>query len=246
MKDYPHNDAYRPDIDGLRAFAVLAVVIFHAFPGALKGGFIGVDIFFVISGYLISGIILRDLREGVFTFRHFYARRIRRIFPALTVVLASAMLFGYLALLPDEYESLGRHVCGGAAFVANLVLWGEAGYFDAAARAKPLLHLWSLGIEEQFYIFFPLLLWCCAKRHLRPAAVILFLGFLSFCDNLYVRGIDSTQLFYSPLTRVWELLAGAALIAVMRQSSARAAWFRLDALCGRLLRDAPQENDGRT
>ena len=144
--------AYRPDIDGLRAIAVLCVLVFHAFPKHLKGGFIGVDIFFVISGYLISGIILNDLERKQFSFRQFYIRRIRRIFPVLATVLFSCLVFGWLALTADELNQLGKHIAAGAGFISNLVLWSEAGYFDNSAETKPLLHLWSLGIEEQFYL----------------------------------------------------------------------------------------------
>ena len=156
----PHlsHPKYRADIDGLRAIAVLAVVIFHAFPSALRGGFIGVDIFFVISGFLISTIIYENVRNETFSFRDFYSRRIRRIFPALLVVITATFLFGFFILSPDEFSALGKLVAAGIGFVANLVLWSEAGYFDAATETKPLLHLWSLGIEEQFYIIWPLLL----------------------------------------------------------------------------------------
>ena len=142
---------YRKYIDGLRAIAVLLVVGFHAFPKSLPGGFIGVDVFFVISGYLISTIILTDLRQGDFSFKHFYARRIRRILPALLTVLSACLIFGWFALLSDEYQLLGKHTAGGAFFISNILLWSETGYFDTAAELKPLLHLWSLGIEEQFY-----------------------------------------------------------------------------------------------
>ncbi|RPH39749.1 MAG: acyltransferase, partial [Desulfobulbaceae bacterium] len=149
---------YRPDIDGLRAIAVTLVLIFHAFPESLPGGFVGVDVFFVISGYLISGLIFADLQKERFSFADFYARRIRRIFPALILVLTVSSLLGWFLLLPDEYSQLGKHVAGGAGFVSNFVLLGEAGYFDSEAELKPLLHLWSLGIEEQFYFIWPVLL----------------------------------------------------------------------------------------
>ena len=139
---------YRPDIDGLRALAVLLVVGFHAFPTLLPGGFIGVDLFFVISGYLISSILYQGLSSQNFSFLTFYGRRIRRIFPALIVVLLSCYAFGWFALFADEYALLGKHMAGGAGFVANYLLWFEASYFDSAADSKPLLHLWSLGIEE--------------------------------------------------------------------------------------------------
>ena len=237
--------AYRPDIDGLRAFAVLAVVVYHAFPRTLPSGFIGVDVFFVISGYLISGIILNDLQQGTFSLWNFYSRRIRRIFPALIVVLAAALIFGWFALFPDEYRALGKHVFGGAGFISNFLLWREAGYFDVAAKAKPLLHLWSLGIEEQFYIVFPLLLWCCAKKHFRTATVIIILCLLSFLDNMYCMS-DRTVNFYNPLARAWELLAGAALCTAMRQPSINVVLFKLDALAGKILYDKEQENDGQS
>ena len=145
------------------ATAVTAVVAFHASPHAVPGGFVGVDIFLVISGYLISGIIFSRLREGTFSFAEFYARRINRIFPALAVVLIAASLFGWFALLADEYEQLGKHIAASAAFISNFVFWLEAGYFDTSAELKPLLHIWSLGIEEQFYLVWPLLVFIAGR-----------------------------------------------------------------------------------
>ena len=141
---------YRPDIDGLRGLAVLLVVIFHAFPSLFPGGFIGVDIFFVISGFLITTIIYDNLKLNSFSFMEFYARRIKRIFPALLIVLISAHIFGWFYLSTGEYKQLGKHIAGGSGFISNLILWDESGYFDNAAETKPLLHLWSLGVEEQF------------------------------------------------------------------------------------------------
>src|SRR5215471_8741221 len=143
---------YRPDVDGLRALAVLAVILFHAFPKVLPGGFAGVDIFFVISGYLITQIILSDLEKQQFTLANFYARRIRRIFPALILILIVSIVAAWYLLAPDELNSFFKNVSASALFSANLMLFSETGYFDVAARAKPLLHLWSLGIEEQFYL----------------------------------------------------------------------------------------------
>jgi len=150
---------YRPDIDGLRAIAVLSVVAFHAFPSWMKGGFIGVDVFFVISGFLISTIIFENLDKGTFSFSEFYARRIKRIYPALLIVLTASIVFGWFSLLADEYKQLGKHTMAATGFISNFVLWSEAGYFDNSAETKPLLHLWSLGIEEQFYFIWPLLCW---------------------------------------------------------------------------------------
>ena len=154
---------HRNDIDGLRGVAIVAVVAFHALPRMVTGGFVGVDVFFVISGYLISRIIIENLRDGSFRFSDFYARRIRRIFPALIVVFAACLVLGWFALLSDEYRLLGRHIAAGTGFVSNIFYWGEAGYFDKSADVKPLLHLWSLSIEEQFYMVWPLLVWLAWK-----------------------------------------------------------------------------------
>src|SRR5260221_3072358 len=140
------HPSYRADIDGLRAIAVLSVVACHAFPSLVKGGFIGVDIFFVISGFLISTVILRSLERSSFSFNEFYGRRIRRIFPALLIVLTAVYALGWNLLLADEFKQLGKHIAGGAGFVSNLMFWNESGYFDNAAETKPLLHLWSLGV----------------------------------------------------------------------------------------------------
>ena len=152
----PPRLAHRVDIDGLRGIAVLSVLAVHAFPEQVTGGFIGVDIFFVLSGYLISSIICRSLEAGQFSFLDFYARRVRRIFPALCTVLLACLAFGAVFTLPSEARQLGRHVAASSLFASNIALWLEAGYFDSASEWKPLLHLWSLGIEEQFYIFWPL------------------------------------------------------------------------------------------
>src|SRR5262245_42128968 len=134
--------SYRPDIDGLRAIAVLLVIGFHAFPNQITGGYVGVDIFFVISGFLITGLLLQDLDKNEFSFSGSYARRIRRIFPALITVLVASFAAGWVLLLPHEFRSLGLNIFGGAAFSSNLVLLGETGYFDLSAAQKPLLHLW--------------------------------------------------------------------------------------------------------
>lgn len=202
---------YRPDIDGLRAVAILSVIVFHAFPELAPGGFCGVDIFFVISGYLITGNILRDLNSGNFSFSGFYARRIKRILPAFIVILIACYAFGWFALLPSEYEQLGKHIAGGSIFVSNFILLGEAGYFDIAAVGKPLLHLWSLGIEEQFYITWPLLLVFAWKRKFKLFWLTVSIAGISFLFNVYsVRG-DAIVSFYSPATRYWELLLGGLL-----------------------------------
>ena len=147
---------YRPDIDGLRAIGVSSVVFYHAFPNILRGGFVGVDIFFVISGYLISKIISDNLLHHRFSFVDFYAHRVRRIFPSLLIVLVTTFAVGWVTFSAGEFAQLGKHIAGGAGFISNLLLLNESGYFDVGGEYKPLLNLWSLGIEEQFYIFLPL------------------------------------------------------------------------------------------
>lgn len=211
-----HTANYRPDIDGLRAVAVLAVVGYHFFPEYIPSGFVGVDIFFVISGFLIAGIILDDLAENKFSFRKFYARRIRRLFPALALVLLFTLALGWLFLFPEEFQALGKHVAGGAGFISNILYWRESGYFDADVGTKPLLHLWSLGIEEQFYLFFPTLLFLFWKKGFRGTLVIALLLFASLKYNFYLETEDRTEDFYSPLTRFWELLIGALLASTSR------------------------------
>lgn len=202
---------YRPDIDGLRAFAILPVVIFHAFPKVFRGGFIGVDIFFVISGFLISTIIFENLDKKTFSFTSFYARRIRRIFPSLLLILISSYLFGWWVLFSDEYKQLAKHITAGTAFVSNFILWGESGYFDNSAETKPLLHLWSLGIEEQFYVIWPFLLWVVWKCKFNLILITFAVIFISFCLNIFGIKTDSVGTFFSPQSRLWELASGSLL-----------------------------------
>lgn len=202
---------YRADIDGLRAVAVLSVVAFHASSRLLSGGFVGVDIFFVISGYLISKIILSELKDGTFSFWHFYSRRIRRIFPALILVLASSWAAGYIWLPPSDYESLGKHIVAGAGFVANIGYWLETGYFDTASDLKPLLHLWSLGVEEQFYVVWPLILLASWKLLGNFGRVIVVALVASFAMNVVLIQSDPADAFYLPVSRFWELLVGGGL-----------------------------------
>jgi peptidoglycan/LPS O-acetylase OafA/YrhL len=200
---------YRPDIDGLRAVAVLSVVAFHAFPEVLKGGFIGVDVFFVISGYLISLIIFQGIHEKSFSFASFYARRICRIFPALILVLTVSLVMGWFYLLPDEYEQLGKHTTAGAGFFENFVLRKEAGYFDS--ELKPLLHLWSLSVEEQYYLLYPLIIFVTYRLKLSLLMVISFIFICSLSANVIRIYEHPEGTFYFPYTRFWELLAGAIL-----------------------------------
>src|SRR5438445_10751104 len=215
LTDWPvgssSSDRYRPDIDGLRAIAVMLVVLYHAFPQAMRGGFVGVDIFFVISGFLITGIIARELDQQRFSLAGFYNRRIRRIFPALLVVLCLVLVLGWLWMLPAAYAQLSADVFASAAFFANIALWLQSGYFDIEAAKKPLLHLWSLGIEEQFYLFWPLILMLAARLRLSLLTVSCVIGLASFALNAALIGANPVATFYLPFTRAWELLARAAL-----------------------------------
>lgn len=206
----PHVSAYRADIDGLRAVAVLAVVAFHAFPSRMAGGFVGVDIFFVISGYLISSIIFRSLNEARFSFADFYARRIRRIFPALILVLLTTYGVGLFVMQSDDFRLLTIHIVRSAGFILNFRLIAEAGYFDTAADLKPLLHLWSLSIEEQFYLVWPLVVYFLWKRRINMLAVAAIF-FSSFLFNVFCAQLYPTFDFFSPLTRFWELTVGCGL-----------------------------------
>ena len=206
---------YRGDIDGLRAMAVLAVLAFHAFPGRLTGGFSGVDVFFVISGFLISGDICKRLNAGQFLLLDFYERRIRRIFPALIVVLVPCAVFGWVVLLPDELQQLLAHVATSAAFAQNFRLLAESGYFDSHSALKPLLHLWSLSIEEQFYLLCPLLLMAVRLPRLRLGLVVV-LWLLSSGANVNRVATDPTGTYYLQYTRFWEILAGVALALAPR------------------------------
>lgn len=202
---------YRADIDGLRAVAVLSVIGFHAFPNWIVGGFIGVDIFFVISGFLISTILFGNLQNDSFSYLEFYRRRVRRIFPALVIVLLSCLSLGWLYLLASEYQQIGKHTLGGISFISNLMLWGETGYFNSSAETKPLLHLWSLAIEEQFYIIWPLLLGLVWKRKWNFLVITSVVAFLSFGINLLSFPEHAEAAFYSPLSRFWELMIGGLL-----------------------------------
>ena len=220
MSSYSKADIkYRPDIDGLRAIAVLSVICYHAFPHLIRGGFVGVDIFFVISGFLISSILIANLETNTFSFLAFYRKRINRIFPALILVLIVFLILGWFVLFPSEYEQLGSHVAGGASFISNFLLWYNTGYFDNAAETKPLLHLWSLGIEEQFYIIWPLVLWIAWKRQFNIMTIMIVIALLSFILNIREIKLDSVATFFSPQTRFWELLLGSILAYIGFYSS---------------------------
>jgi peptidoglycan/LPS O-acetylase OafA/YrhL len=204
---------YRADIDGIRAIAVLLVIGFHYLPHFFRGGFVGVDIFFVISGFLISSIIFSELAENKFSFAGFYSRRIIRIFPALLLVLLFFIVLGWFVLLAREYKDLGIHVFGGTVFISNLLLWNEVGYFDPISENKLFLNLWSLGIEEQFYIFWPILMALAWRLRFNILNILLLITLISFATTIYYVFLnhDVPAAFYSPLSRAWELLIGAVL-----------------------------------
>lgn len=211
---------YRPDIDGLRAIAVLSVVIFHFSSSLLPGGFIGVDIFFVISGYLITSIIYRDAELNNFSYLTFYKKRALRIFPALIVVLAACLIYGWFFLFQGEYKILGKHVFGGSFFVSNIILIFETGYFDSSSKLKPLLHLWSLGVEEQFYLIWPVVILTLASKKRTGAIATILILLFSFIYCVYETIHNPSISYYSPLTRFWELMAGAILaISAMKSTT---------------------------
>ena len=218
--------AYRPDIDGLRAVAVLSVVAYHALPWGMPGGFIGVDVFFVISGYLITRLIAADIERQRFSIASFYVRRTKRIFPALFVVLFTTLALGTWLLTPSELGQLGKTIAATAGFVSNFAFWQDTGYFDTAAEMKPLLHTWSLAVEEQFYVLWPLsLLLIHGRRHARGA--LLAIVAVSFAGSCYLTIRHQPTAFFLLPPRVWELLLGAALalgyVPVPRRTWARDA-----------------------
>lgn len=212
---------YQPHIDGIRAIAVSAVMLFHANSSWLPGGFVGVDIFFVISGYLISGVILRQQLSGSFSLFDFYIRRIRRIFPALLVVIIFSFAFAWVLLLPDEMRSFTKSIFSSVLMYSNQQFLSEAGYFENQSHLKPLLHTWSLSIEGQFYLIFPLVLVATIKLTKRPIYFVALLMFISFFYAEKVSHIDSEKSFFYFLARAWELLAGCLVMFMVSQTNKR-------------------------
>lgn len=205
---------YRPDIDGLRAIAVLGVVLHHLSSRLMPGGFVGVDIFFVISGYLITKIIYKDITQSTFSFKEFYERRMRRIFPALFAVVCTVLFVGYFILLPSDYILTLRGAIATTVFSANIIFWKDLarGYFAADAKLNPLLHMWSLGVEEQFYLLFPIILIFLTKyRFINIKQAIAIGGIVSLALAQYFLSEKSVAVFFLLPFRAWELLVGSYL-----------------------------------
>ena len=207
--------SYRPDIDGLRAIAVLSVVGYHCGAPWLRGGFVGVDVFFVISGYLICSIIYKEMQNDSFSIARFYERRFKRIIPALSAVLLFCLVLGALVLSPYEASRLGDSTVATSLSASNFLFVRRTGYFDGTALTNPLLMTWSLAVEEQFYIVFPLLmLFLMKKTKNKKSGLIASFGLLtalSFLCSFYAEFRQPTWNFYLPITRAWELGAGVIL-----------------------------------
>lgn len=212
---------YRREIDGLRAFAVIPVILFHAGIQTFSGGYVGVDIFFVISGFLITSIILSELEKDEFSLLNFYERRARRILPALFVMMAATLIAGYFTLMPDEFKNLGQSVVATTLFSNNILLTLTSGYWDLASEFKPLLHTWSLGVEEQYYFFFPLLLlfmWKSFRTWIPHLLILIFLSSIFLASRLVETSPNFA--FYTLPTRAWEILLGALTALYLRKNPA--------------------------
>jgi peptidoglycan/LPS O-acetylase OafA/YrhL len=225
---------YRKEIDGLRAIAVLLVVVYHGFPNFLKGGFLGVDIFFVLSGFLITGIISTELNTAVFNLRQFYLNRIRRIFPSLLVVMMTFLVAGWFVLRSEEYIQLGNETLAGSFFYSNFLYLSQNNYFDVASDLKPFLHLWSLSIEEQFYLLYPFILLFLnrfSKNRRLQITAISTLALVSFMFCVLIADSPS-RAFFLPMARWWELLLGGVLALSTRKGRINVAHPNLFALGG--------------
>ena len=211
---------YRPAIDGLRALAIVSVILFHFDRAVFGAGFIGVDVFFVISGYLITSILLSDMEAGRFSIARFYQRRIARIFPVFFIVLSATIIAGSMIYSAQDFASLGANAAAAALSLINMKLLFQGTYFKISQDAQPLLHYWSLAVEEQFYVVFPLYLFCVTRLWRRALSINLLLSFISFAICVAVTRYNPTYAFYLFPTRAWELLLGSSLaIAEQRQIS---------------------------
>jgi len=202
---------YRADIDGLRAIAVIPVVLFHAGTPGFDGGYVGVDVFFVISGYLITLLIRSQQERDGFSIAWFYARRIRRIFPALFTVMFFCVIFGWAAMSPSDFQNLGSSIFATSVFLSNVLFWKRTGYFEPAADQQPLIHTWSLAVEEQFYLLFPILMVALAKTGKKLIPVLALLTCISFVASAIFTFFDPVSTFYLSPFRIWELLLGSLL-----------------------------------
>jgi peptidoglycan/LPS O-acetylase OafA/YrhL len=227
---------FRSDINALRAIAIVSVVLFHYEIFGLAGGFAGVDVFFVISGFLITSHIARDLHQGRFSYQSFYVSRLRRIFPALAVMCIACAAWGWVSLaIPRDYLSNARHELYALLFVSNYAFSNERGYFDIASSSKPLLHTWSLSVEGQFYLFLPLFMttvWRFGRKSITAITFLFFLGSLFWC--LYYSQINAADSFYQLSTRTWEFLAGS-LLALMPAIKTNAILSNIGSLLGLIL-----------
>ena len=217
---------YRSDIDGLRALAVVPVVLGHAHVTGFAGGFVGVDVFFVISGFLITTILATEAREGSFSLTRFYERRARRLFPALFAVLIFCAAAAWTRFPAEDLEAFGRSLLATIFFGSNMLFWSETGYFDIAAEQRPLLHTWSLAVEEQFYLLFPLAVWWTTRRMGGRYAAWLWPAMgASFVLSVVWVPTHPSSAFYLVPARAWELLMGSALalglVPALRQQSHR-------------------------
>jgi len=215
----PHSIDYNPYLDGLRGLSVILVVLFHFFPDIFSFGFVGVDIFFLLSGYLITTIIINKIEKKTFSFKEFYRNRARRLFPALIVVLVFALILGFFFLYPSEYKDLAKHIKSSALYYENFRLINEISYWDKDAFLKPLLHIWSLSVEEQFYLFWPITLIIIYISRLKKFLfeMILFLFILTFIISLTLTFNNPEVAFFHTLSRTWELLYGALLAVVVKK-----------------------------
>src|SRR5947209_13793871 len=226
----------RPDIDGLRAVAVSPVLLFHAHVPYVTGGFVGVDVFFFISGYLITAIIHREIVEQQFSILTFYERRVRRILPAIYVLMTAVLVGAWFLFLPKDLRDTGQGVFATAVYASNFLFYAKTNYFGATALSQPLLHTWSLGVEEQFYIFFPLLLYVLLMKTGRWAIPLLLAIFGGSLLLSIVTTYDyPAENFYFPVTRAWELGLGSLLAIALQRKILAARSSELLSLLGLVL-----------
>jgi peptidoglycan/LPS O-acetylase OafA/YrhL len=214
------NLHYRKEIDGLRALAVVSIIFFHAGYKAFNGGYVGVDIFFVISGFLITSIILKDIQQGKFHLVEFYERRARRLLPALFCVILVSMIFAWVWMLPNEITEFSQSVLSVLFFVSNFFFWNDSGYFSTSAEFRPLLHTWSLAVEEQFYLLFPaILIFSLLLKRLYTTSILVLIGVLSFVFSIWASTYKPTLAFFLIPSRIWEFVLGSlAATLVLRPS----------------------------